>query len=340
MCFESDGCRRTYLSQRDLQAHIDHRHRTGSNIGSGTVTVSSTNISNNINTMVSKSDTVTRSETVISSLSGVKASTNGSNTVTTCVPVEKTITSNPISLLGPSPRMVMNTMVPPNCATAPPNIFINNQKNSGLLPLPTQTSTCSSSSTSSSSTLLSTRPLPMGMLTRPMRTNNPTVIVGNNPGNTNSTGNFPQIQQFPNCPPPRLPPPPIGAPNIPPPPTFLTNSLSVPQLSSTHNANFSGASAVAALVAVVSAAMSAVQSKSAGGSGVAGSTNLSGTIQQSLTNNQLRPPNPLTASLITNALRAANPNWNSLVANLIMHLAVMLKILYNIYDFKNPLELS
>ncbi|CAH8850379.1 unnamed protein product [Trichobilharzia szidati] len=107
---------------------------------------------------------------------------------------------------------------------------------------------------------------------------------------------------------------PLGRPNMPiPPSTFLANSLPGGQLSSTHNQNFNGASAVAALAAVVSAAMQAVQSKSTGGGGSSG-TNLPGAIQQqSLTNSQLQQRNSLNA--ITNALRAANPNWNAMMTN-------------------------
>ncbi|CAH8566031.1 Cbl proto-oncoprotein, E3 ubiquitin protein ligase-like 1, variant 4 [Schistosoma haematobium] len=338
MCFESDGCRRTYLSHRDLQAHIDHRHRTGSTV---ITSVANNSSSNNVNsTMITKNDIVAHSEIITplpnqvnfteeaSLLSGVvKTITTNANQVTTPLSIDKTTTGAPppMSLLGPSPRLVMNTMIPPTCGTTQPNIYINNQKNSGLLPLPP--------AQTSSSTIFSNR-LPMG-IPRPLRLNNlnsscSTTTNNNNNSNNTVTNNFPQLQQFTNCPPPTLPPPPsIGAPNIrapppgplqqaPPPSAFLANSLSIPSSSSTqHNQNFSGASAVAALAAVVSAAMSAaaaVQSKSAGMTVVGGTNNLSGaTIQQSLTSNQMQPPNPLNASsLITNALRATNPNWNPL----------------------------
>lgn len=314
MCFESDGCRRTYLSHRDLQAHIDHRHRTGS---TAITSVANNSSSNNVNsTMITKNDIVTHSEIITplpnqvnfteqaSLLSGVvKTITTNANQVTTPLSIDKTTTGAPppMSLLGPSPRLVMNTMIPPTCGITQPNIYINNQKNSGLLPLPP--------AQTSSSTIFSNR-LPMG-IPRPPRLNNlnsscnTTTNNNNNNSNNTVTNNFPQLQQFTNCPPPTLPPPPsIGAPNIrapppgslqqaPPPSAFLANSLSIPSSSSTqHNQNFSGASAVAALAAVVSAAMSAaaaVQSKSAGMTVVGGTNNLSGaTIQQSLTSNQMQ----------------------------------------------------
>ncbi|CAH8850376.1 unnamed protein product [Trichobilharzia szidati] len=215
MCFESDTCRRTYLSQRDLQAHIDHRHRTGSTSGNSggvtTVTTTANNNSNdnnnnsnnsNNNASMSRNDIVNLSETIISVASqhmnftdgtsllsgGVKATATttptptNSNTVTTTIPMldKITVSNAQMSLLGPSPRMVMmNTMIPPNCTTTPPNIFINNQKSSGLLPLPTQTTMPAAVS---SSILHSTRPpIPSaaGLMTRPAGINNPSVIGSN-----------------------------------------------------------------------------------------------------------------------------------------------------------------
>ncbi|VDQ06104.1 unnamed protein product [Trichobilharzia regenti] len=330
MCFESDACRRTYLSQRDLQAHIDHRHRTGLTSGNGGVTVTTTanNNSNDNNNNNSNSNTNTSmSETIISVTSqqmnfsdggtsllpgGVKttATPTNSHTVTTTIPMldKITVSNAQMSLLGPSPRMIMNTMIPPNCTTTPPNIFINSQKSGGLLPLPPTQTTLPVAV--SSSLLHSTRPpMPMpsaagssiGIMNRPAGINNPSVIGSNSSGGGNpiGPGNFPHLQSFANCPPPTMQPSsqPIGRPNMPlpqpaPPSTFLANSLPGGQLSSsTHNQNFNGASAVAALAAVVSAAMSAVQSKNTGGgsTGGIGGTNLPGGIQQQpLTNSQLQ----------------------------------------------------
>ncbi|KAH8878372.1 E3 ubiquitin-protein ligase, partial [Schistosoma japonicum] len=310
MCFESDGCRRTYLSYRDLQAHIDHRHRTASTTVTQAASINSstnaTTANNNINSVVvTKCDSIIHSEKITCLTNqinftdetsrlpcGIKSSTNV-NPAPISLSVDKTTSAAQMSLLGPSPRLVINTMVPPTCGANPPTIFLNsNQKNSGLLPLPPI-------QTSSSSTVFPNR-LSLG-IPRPIRPNNldnsgSTTNSNNNNSNT-MANNFPPLQQFTNCPPPALPPPPsIGLPNIrappptQPPPAFLPNQLSVPSLSSTQHShqNFSGASAVAALAAVVSAAMSAAaaQSKSSGITGV--NTNLSGAIQQSLTNNQMQ----------------------------------------------------
>ncbi|KAK4471700.1 hypothetical protein MN116_004599 [Schistosoma mekongi] len=327
MCFESDGCRRTYLSYRDLQAHIDHRHRTTSSTVTQTVSINSntnaTTANNNINSVVvTKCDSVIHSEKITCLTNqinftdetsrlpcGIKTPTNV-NPVPISLSVDKTTSAAQMSLLGPSPRLVINTMVPPTCGTTPPTIFLNNnQKNSGLLPLPPIQN-------SSSSTIFPNR-LSLG-IPRSVRPNNLDNSGSTTNSNNNNSNNFPPLQQFTNCPPPTLPPPPsIGLPNIrapppnQPPPAFLPNQLSVPSLSSTQHShqNFSGASAVAALAAVVSAAMSAAaaQSKPSGITGVG--TNLSGAIQQSLTNNQMQTSNPL------NALRAANPNWNALATS-------------------------
>lgn len=120
MCFENDVCRRTYLSQRDLQAHIDHRHRGG--INSVPASSSSTIASATVSTAASLT-----SQPFEEQVRQIASPINAPNLVNFS-------NSNTISARGSVPKQSTGLT---GCGLK----FPSSQQNDGLLPFPTPTST-------------------------------------------------------------------------------------------------------------------------------------------------------------------------------------------------------
>ncbi|GAA54554.1 E3 ubiquitin-protein ligase Hakai [Clonorchis sinensis] len=184
MCFESDNCRRTYLSQRDLQAHIDHRHRVGS-AGGSTTTPAATGAAQ------------VKTSTTQKTQSKVSPDDSGKQPIPTGSTVPVSLSNDSLSLLQSlqrSSNLAQCTNVSVSSATLG---FTTGNKNIGLLPLPS----------TSTSTSLSHPRIPMNVAppVRPPPTLTP----------------FPQMMQFSTPPPPLgprgIPPPSVMNPSIPPP---------------------------------------------------------------------------------------------------------------------------
>ncbi|KAG5446051.1 E3 ubiquitin-protein ligase Hakai [Clonorchis sinensis] len=184
MCFESDNCRRTYLSQRDLQAHIDHRHRVGS-AGGSTTTPAATGAAQ------------VKTSTTQKTQSKVSPDDSGKQPIPTGSTVPVSLSNDSLSLLQSlqrSSNLAQCTNVSVSSATLG---FTTGNKNIGLLPLP---------STSTSTSLPHPRiPMNVAPPVRPPPTLTP----------------FPQMMQFSTPPPPLgprgIPPPSVMNPSIPPP---------------------------------------------------------------------------------------------------------------------------
>uniref|UniRef100_A0A183ADX3 E3 ubiquitin-protein ligase Hakai n=1 Tax=Echinostoma caproni TaxID=27848 RepID=A0A183ADX3_9TREM len=177
MCFESDGCRRTYLSQRDLQAHIDHRHK-------GSATAQAAKAKSEIQPTGSAIPSVV--------LSKVKLDDSARN-----VPQLKNPHMAPLKKLLPTP-LSMSQQLKNSSSSNSSGItsshsgtpcFPGTGKPMGLLPLPTQTAP--------QATSLAGSRLPLGV--------NPTLRL---PG----LGPFSTLSQFSTPPPPLG-----GTRNVPPP---------------------------------------------------------------------------------------------------------------------------
>ncbi|KAA3682402.1 uncharacterized protein DEA37_0007327 [Paragonimus westermani] len=124
MCFENDSCRRTYLSQRDLQAHIDHRHRGGITVPPKS-SVESSVATQPIKVALSKPITETSGSTLTSTKTG-----------TNITPVHKDAAS-----LFQSLQRQCNLSVMSSSSTSLTTVgFGTGSKSKGLLPLPTPTS--------------------------------------------------------------------------------------------------------------------------------------------------------------------------------------------------------
>ncbi|OON20957.1 hypothetical protein X801_03153 [Opisthorchis viverrini] len=184
MCFESDNCRRTYLSQRDLQAHIDHRHRVGSTGGSTT-------------TPAAPGAVQVKTSTAQKTQSKVSPDDSGNQPIPTGSTVPVSLSNDSLSLLQSlqrSSNLAQCASVSVSSATLG---FTTGNKNVGLLPLPP----------TSTSTSLPHPRIPMNVAppVRPPPTLTP----------------FPQMMQFSTPPPPLgprgIPPPSVMNPSIPPP---------------------------------------------------------------------------------------------------------------------------
>ncbi|KAF8572070.1 E3 ubiquitin-protein ligase Hakai [Paragonimus westermani] len=162
MCFENDSCRRTYLSQRDLQAHIDHRHRGGITVPPKS-SVESSVATQPIKVALSKPITETSGSTLTSTKTG-----------TNTTPVHKDAAS-----LFQSLQRQCNLSVMSSSSTSLPTVgFGTGSKSKGLLPLPTPTSVSLSGLTPRISVSHSIPPPPLGPFPQMMQFSTPPPPIG------------------------------------------------------------------------------------------------------------------------------------------------------------------
>lgn len=282
MCFESDGCRRTYLSQRDLQAHIDHRHKGGA-------TVQANKTKGNI------PPTGSAIPSVVLSKSKLDDPARGEHQFKTShVMPQKKLLPTPLSI----PQQMKHSSTGNSSGIAgsqsSTSCFPNTGKPMGLLPLPTQPA-------SHSATLSGSR-LP---------------IAVNHPLRLRGLTSFPTLPQFSTPPPgsarniaplavmnPTIPPPSLPTPAGPPPsgPSGSTPSPLGSQQQQQQAQAFGNASALAALAAALN-----VQSKA---------SSLTSRPDNVLTSGGPLQTTGINLSLISNVLRNASAAWSQAGAQL------------------------
>ncbi|THD19822.1 E3 ubiquitin-protein ligase Hakai [Fasciola hepatica] len=276
MCFESDGCRRTYLSQRDLQAHIDHRHK------------GSAKAKNDIH------PTGSTIPSVVLSKNKLEDPVRGEHQFKTShVMPQKKLLPTPISvpqqMKNPSagnPSSITSSQSSTSC-------FPSTGKPMGLLPLPTQPAPQAAALTGSR---------------LPLSVNHPLRLRGLAP--------FPTLSQFSTPPPggarnitplavmnPSIPPPSLPTPSGPPPsgPSGSASSSLGSQQQQQAQA-FGNASALAALAAALN-----VQSKA---------SNLTSRPDNVLASAGSLQTSGINLSLISNVLRTASAAWTQAGAHL------------------------
>ncbi|CAL8093558.1 unnamed protein product [Calicophoron daubneyi] len=181
MCFENENCRRTYLSQRDLQAHIDHRHKGGI-----------------VHTAVMTSDAKPHGISKVGSFS--KPALEGAAHLNKN-PGDVHLTGDPASLLHAIHRgNPMSLANPSSSVSSTTSTFTVSGKSTGLLPLPT--------SASAPKNIISNR-LPLNMTQRPPPLGNfPQLSQFSTPPPLLGPGSVPLPSVInPSIPPPSVPPP-------------------------------------------------------------------------------------------------------------------------------------